>query len=202
MGAEPRGGRGIRGARCRWQTRPSVLLLVGSLMRRAERFGSPQGSLLFVLKRTERCPFQVIRTTDREGANNAARYSDIRVIGQHEIYGAYERGRFEKTTCRVRVIDAQENKDGGMLILVAGRLKHADEPREREFCQTVFLARQKPPRTVRSSGLSVFLRGCVFLLSKRNDTVVYAVSVLLEEILSRCLALPAWVVPVEAGAAS
>ncbi|PHJ17732.1 nuclear transport factor 2 domain-containing protein [Cystoisospora suis] len=90
---------------------------------------------------------QVIRTTDREGASNAGRYSDIRVMGQHEIYGAYERGRFEKTTCRVRVIDAQENKDGGMLILVAGRLKHADEPREREFCQTVFLARQKPPRT-------------------------------------------------------
>lgn len=91
---------------------------------------------------------QMIRTTDRDGTvpHSAPHHTDVRAMGQREIYRAFERGRFERTTCRVRFIDAQENKDGGMLILVAGRLKHADEGPEREFAQTVFLAKQKAPR--------------------------------------------------------
>nr|PIM02762.1 nuclear transport factor 2 (ntf2) domain-containing protein [Toxoplasma gondii COUG] len=91
---------------------------------------------------------QMIRTTDRDGTvpHSAPHHTDVRATGQREIYRAFERGRFERTTCRVRFIDAQENKDGGMLILVAGRLKHADEGPEREFAQTVFLAKQKAPR--------------------------------------------------------
>lgn len=76
----------------------------------------------------------------------------VRAVGLQRIMHAFQRLDFDRATCRILNIDAQEVQNGGILVLVTGCLKHSKDKPEREFVQTVLLAKMRPPRTVRLSG--------------------------------------------------
>lgn len=70
---------------------------------------------------------------------------EVRGYGQKEINEIFKKCELEGTTSRIRLIQAQEC-NGGINVFVTGRLKNSKIDKEREFSQTVFLAKQKPPR--------------------------------------------------------
>lgn len=70
----------------------------------------------------------------------------VRAVGLQRIMHAFQRLDFDRATCRILNIDAQEVQNGGILVLVTGCLKHSKDKPEREFVQTVLLAKMRPPR--------------------------------------------------------
>ncbi|OEH79688.1 Ras-GTPase-activating related protein [Cyclospora cayetanensis] len=80
------------------------------------------------------------------GPSGASDAYCVRAVGLQSIMHAFAAMDFDRATCKIRNIEAQEVHDGGILVLITGCLRHSADKPEREFVQTVLLAKMKPPR--------------------------------------------------------